>query len=139
VPPPPQAEQPPPPPARRARERTTPRVDVAWRGAVVLIEVAGELQISGIDAVRAQLAELELADATGLVVDLTRCTFLDSSGIGLLFQLAARVQGRRRTLVVIAPAEHHRVLAVAGLENTCVLASDVDSALAVFDERAPLV
>jgi anti-anti-sigma factor len=102
---------------------------------VVLVEIAGELEIGGIDALRAELAELELAEAAGVAVDLTRCAFLDSSGVGLLLQLAARARGRHR-LVVIAPVEHHRVLALGGLQSACVLASDVTSALAVFDDDA---
>src|SRR5262249_3863751 len=105
----PEAVTPPPP----RRERPLPRGTAQRRGAVVLVEIAGELEIGGIDVVRAELGELDLAETVGIVVDLGDCTFLDSTGIGLLFHLATRTRERRRRLAVVAPPEHHRILAMA--------------------------
>jgi anti-anti-sigma factor len=129
-----EAEPPPPPPPRR--ERPLPRVTVERRGAVVLVALAGELEVGGIDAVRADLGDLELAETAGIVVDLGDCTFLDSTGIGLLFQLAARTRERRRRLVVVAPPEHHRVLELVGLQSSCLLVETRAAAFAAFEDLA---
>jgi anti-anti-sigma factor len=121
-------------PARR--EHALPRVTVERRGAVVLVELAGELEVGGIDVVRAELAELELAETAGIVVDLGDCTFLDSTGIGLLFHVAARTRERRRRLVVVAPPEHHRVLELVALDRSCLVVQTRAAAIAAFEDLA---
>jgi anti-anti-sigma factor len=98
------------------------------------VEIAGELEIGGIDVVRAELGELDLAETVGIVVDLGDCTFLDSTGIGLLFHLAMRTHERRRRLAVVAPPEHHRILAMAALERACLLVEDRAAAFAAFED-----
>jgi len=63
-----------------------------------------------IDASNARLLGQRLTDsvpntAMGLVVDLTETSYLDSSGIQLLFELADRLRRRQQELHVVVPPE----------------------------------
>ena len=79
-------------------------------GATVL--VAGEIDRANADQLR---AELDVAARSGgrLTVDLTEVTYLDSSGIAVLFDL--RADGVDR-LVAGEACRVRRVLGIAGLE-----------------------
>jgi anti-anti-sigma factor len=43
--------------------------------------------------------------ALGLVVDLTKVSFIDSSGLAILFELARRLRSGRQQLRVVVPRE----------------------------------
>jgi anti-sigma B factor antagonist len=57
----------------------------------MVISIAGELDMSNVDVVRAQVEPLLGANPTSLVFDLSELSFMDSSGIALLVQVASRV------------------------------------------------
>ncbi|MFL5907343.1 MAG: STAS domain-containing protein [Solirubrobacterales bacterium] len=90
-----------------------------------VVSLAGELDLSTIPRLEGRLFE-ELRTRPGVVVDLTRLSFIDSSGIGLLIQ-AFRADGDRGGMcTVISPrSQVERVFALAG----------IDRALPVFQSR----
>ena len=49
-----------------------------------VVRVVGELDISHEDEVRAELRRAVDSDGDGIVVDLTECAFIDSSGVRAL-------------------------------------------------------
>jgi anti-anti-sigma factor len=80
------------------------RLSLESDGDVELARVAGEVDASNVD----QLSEKLLAgipqDARALVLDLTETSYIDSSGIGLIFDAAARLRNRRQELrLVVSP------------------------------------
>ena len=79
---------------------------VIARGAdgVVRARLRGELDMETADAIRARLDEVVSSDVTTLVVDLSDVTFMDSSGVELLFRLSAELEIRQmRMQLVLAP------------------------------------
>jgi anti-sigma B factor antagonist len=84
----------------------------------VIVEVQGELDMAGVDAVQETLDELHAAGWNSLVLDLRGLTFIDSMGLGLLLtaERQARREGAAFAIVDGAPALA-RLLEVVGLEG----------------------
>jgi anti-anti-sigma factor len=93
-------------------------------GSCVVVVLEGELDISTVDAVRAEVLGLAARGCRSLVLDLSRLTFADSCEIHLLLDLetAAAVNGFAFALHLgeATPARH--LLAMAGLEERFPLA-----------------
>ena len=96
------------------------------RANASVVVVAGELDLSTIPHVEKPLLA-QVRTKIGVVVDLTRVTFIDSSGIALLIR-AFRAAGDSRALntVMTADSQVDRVFRLAG----------IDRALPLFTERA---
>ena len=64
---------------------------IRWQGRDATVAVAGEVDLSSAPGVESAIEEaVDAAGTTGVVVDLSQVTFLDSSGINAL------LHGRRR-------------------------------------------
>ena len=62
--------------------------------------------------------KIELCRPKNLILDFSRVTFMDSSGIGLVMGRYARMQNVGGTLVVRDPSERvERILRLAGIER----------------------
>lgn len=111
------------------RTEAGPATIELWRSeAVVGVEVLGELDASNVGALRRVLAD-GLADGQAeLQLDLSRTEYLDSSGTALVATLAADLQARRRTLLVIAPPGSlaRRVFELSGLARQLALRDERD-------------
>jgi anti-anti-sigma factor len=97
-----------------------------------------------IDLPRARELEPELFravgnEALGLVVDLSGVRHIDSAGVRLLFQLAARLELRRQRLAVVVPtgSSVRRVLDLVGLDASAQLAPTVDEAITGLRRSQP--
>ena len=85
------------------------------------ISLAGELDISTIPRIENRLFEA-LRSHRAVLMDLTRLTFIDSSGIGLLIQahrLAAREDGGRLHTVIAPDSQVDRVFRLAASTGRC--------------------
>jgi anti-anti-sigma factor len=93
------------------------RVDVERETGRIVLRISGEVDISNAREVSATLEAAVPNAADVLVVDLSGTTYLDSSGVQLLFELAHRVQARRQELRVVVPegAPIRTVLDLTGL------------------------
>jgi anti-sigma B factor antagonist len=91
-----------------------------------VLSLAGELDLSTIPRVEKQLFE-QLQSHPGVIVDLTKVSFIDSSGIALLIQ-AFRATEETGTLntVISEGSQVERVFRLAG----------IDRALPLFTDRA---
>ena len=96
--------------------RPIAELDFDEERGVVLAQLRGEIDISNADAVRLQIEEAVPNHAIGLVVDLTRVRYLDSSGIRLLFDVARRLERRQQRLATVARegSPVHAILAMVG-------------------------
>ncbi|MFG2818579.1 STAS domain-containing protein [Kitasatospora sp. NPDC048365] len=97
-----------------------------------VVQVAGEIDIAGVVALRERLQRLVTDGCLHLVVDIGRLDFCDSTGFAVLVatrrMLAAR-GGRLR--LVLPPAESHtrKVLALFGIERIFDVHESVEDAL----------
>src|SRR4051812_27610025 len=68
-------------------------IDVDRTGDTVTLALHGELDITTVDRLRTTLAD-QADGSSALVVDLHDLAFIDSSGLALLLELNARLDGR---------------------------------------------
>jgi len=100
-----------------AGDQPTPAtLTVTDAGARRCLQLAGDLDLAGVDAVRAELFA-ELAGGIPVTLDLTRLGFIASVGLGLLLEL--RQDADRADLDVLLPdsGPARRVLDLAGLTS----------------------
>ena len=82
-----------------------------------VVAVAGEVDVSNADQLRAALDERLGAGAPELTVDLAEVPYIDSTGIGVLVGAAHRVAEAGGTLVVARPQRNvERVLGLLGVQ-----------------------
>ena len=102
------------------------------RDEVVMARLAGELDVSMAPSIGDRIAEAVPASAHALVVDLTELSFIDSSGIAMLFSLARRLASRRQQLSVVAPEGQPvvRVLELVEFERAAPVHESLEAAMA---------
>jgi anti-sigma B factor antagonist len=94
------------------------RCEVEPDRASVFVRPVGELDLSTVPIVQAQLAELEAAGFTRLVLDLRQLRFLDSSGLRLLIDWDARARADGVEMTVIpGPPAVQRLFDLAGVTD----------------------
>jgi anti-anti-sigma factor len=91
-------------------------LEIDSRGDVVVAQLSGEIDLSNARTIGAQTSAAMRNDAAGLVLDLTATTYLDSSGVHLVFDLAERLTSRQQRLVLVVP-EGSRIRRVLDLVN----------------------
>jgi anti-anti-sigma factor len=108
--------------------------EVEDRDGIVLARVVGEVDLSNVDEVESEIALAIRPDTRGLVLDLTPTTYLDSTGIRMIFHLARRLQDRRHDLRLVADDDTlvHRVLAVTQMHEVVSIDASVDAAVAAL-------
>lgn len=108
---------------------------------VCVVRVAGEVDMSHEEELRGALRTAVAADSPGIVVDLTECEFIDSSGIRALL-LSREAQnsdhgpnsdGRSEHLAVAASSEQIlRILSVMGIDRVIPIRPTVEEAAAAI-------
>jgi anti-anti-sigma factor len=97
---------------------------------LVLIELAGELDLTNVPEIESRVEELVVPSGR-VVLDLNRVTFLDSAALHLLFRFARRFGGRERFGIVLEPnALVARVLTMVGLGEVARIDATLDDVLA---------
>jgi anti-anti-sigma factor len=106
-------------------------VSVERRDAGAVVHVRGEIEFVNSDEVRADLLATIPDDGPGLILDLTETTYLSSSGVRLLYDVAERLDVRDQSLVLVATDDGmiRRVVVLTQLENLVSLVATVDEAL----------
>ena len=97
-------------------------------GSIELVRVAGEVDASNVADLTRRLLEAVPNTSTALVLDLTETSYIDSSGISLIFDAAARLRNRRQELrLVVQPRSFvGEVLAAVSMQDSV----PIDPALA---------
>jgi anti-sigma B factor antagonist len=96
------------------------------------VVITGELDLSTIGAMEAPLFE-QLRQRSAVLVDLSRVTFIDSSGIGILISAARDSNGTRMNVLIGPGTQVERVFRIAGVGEALSVFSDRDQALAALD------
>jgi anti-anti-sigma factor len=107
-----------------------PLLTTETRDGVVVAHVAGEVDLANSARLGRALSRAIPNDAVGVVIDLSETTYLDSSGVSLVFELAERLHSRQQHLCVALPedAPLRRVLRVVNLESVVPIVVTVDAA-----------
>jgi anti-anti-sigma factor len=100
---------------------------------VKVVQLYDDIDVSNAEQLRTALLNAVSNEALGLVLDLTEARRIDSAGVRLLFQLAARLGQRRQQLAVVVPEDSpiRRVLLLTKVETAARLTSTVDQAIAL--------
>ena len=111
--------------------REIARVAVATRGDVAIARIEGEIDMSNAQAIGDRLRSPLTNRSRALIVDLGPTTYLDSSGITLLFGLVDELRRRQQELHVVLPegSRLRRVISIVGLDRAAPLHASLESAL----------
>jgi anti-anti-sigma factor len=109
------------------------------RDGVVVATLEGEVDGSNAHEVADALTTRTTSAARGLVVDLGQVTYLDSTGIELLFTLGRRLRDRRQRLCLALPSEAptRRVLEICNVSSVAPIDADVATAIERLANRDP--
>jgi anti-sigma B factor antagonist len=104
------------------------RFDVESRGELTVLRIDGEVDISNVDELTAAVERVAEAGPSVVVLDLSATTYLDSTGVRLIFLLAERLEARRRRLRVLVPedAPVRSLLELTGLPGIVPLETRIE-------------
>jgi anti-sigma B factor antagonist len=98
---------------------------------VYVVRVAGEVDMSHEEELRGELRNAVASDSKGIVVDLTECEFIDSSGVrSLLLSREAKnsEDGVEHLAVAAASEQILRILSVMGIDRVIPIRPTVEEA-----------
>jgi anti-anti-sigma factor len=107
------------------------RLSFETEGNVELAHVAGEVDASNVEDLTKQLLEAVSNNSRALVLDLTQTSYIDSSGISLIFNAAARMKNRRQQLRLVVPPKSFvsEVLSAVSMADSVPIDSEVSQAV----------
>jgi anti-anti-sigma factor len=107
------------------------RLSFETEGHVELAHVAGEVDASNVEDLTNQLLEAVSNNAKALVLDLTQTSYIDSSGISLIFDAAARMKNRRQQLRLVVPPKSFvgEVLAAVSMADSVPIDAEIAQAV----------
>jgi anti-anti-sigma factor len=112
------------------------RVELSAEGRVYVARVRGEVDVSNVDEIMAEIGRGVPNTAGAFVLDLTETTYIDSAGIRLLFELGRRLNARRQPGRAVVPDDSLllRVLRIAQVAETLPLRPTLSGALSELEE-----
>lgn len=105
---------------------------------ILIAVLVGEIDLSNVDEVRALIFDRVSQETGAVVLDLTDTTYLDSTGVRLLFELTQRLHARRRQLRIVVTDEAlvRRVILLTKLDDQVPIDKSVDDAVAALRARS---
>lgn len=105
-------------------------VTTTEHGASLVLTIRGELDISNIDSVAEAIYALPNTE-DGLLIDLTDVTYLDSSAVSLLHDVAMRLRNRAQRLIVVSPPQTppRRILDLTALQVNAPVVDTFESGM----------
>jgi anti-sigma B factor antagonist len=98
------------------------------RNGLVHVALVGELDLSTVAKVQEELRRVEASAPATLVVDLSKLTFLDSTGLRCIVTADERARAEGRRIVIVrGPDAVQRVFAITRLEERLEMVDDADS------------
>jgi anti-anti-sigma factor len=104
---------------------------------VLVAHLVGEIDLSNVDEVRALIIARVSQETGAVVLDLTTTTYLDSTGVRLLFELAERLHARRQPLRIVVTDEAlvRRVILLTKLDDQVPIDSTVADAVSALTSQ----
>jgi anti-anti-sigma factor len=94
-------------------------------GGHVTVSLKGELDLSSVGKVEEELERVEAEEPALLVLDLSRLSFLDSTGLRAVVTADERARSKGRRLVIVrGPDPVQRVFAITRLEERLEMVDD---------------
>ena len=104
---------------------------VLWSGQVAVVRMPQEIDVTIADEIREELLAVLNQGASALVLDMTRTTFCDSSGVSAVVRAQRRASASGAGLrVATSSPVVLRVFSLVGLDQLIDVHPDVSSALA---------
>jgi len=105
-------------------------LDIRAEDGVVVAQLKGEIDLANARPIGSLITGAVTNDVRGVVLDLTDTTYLDSSGVHLVFELHERLRARQQRLVLAIPAGSRirRVLDLVNVEAVIPVVPDVEGA-----------
>jgi anti-anti-sigma factor len=105
---------------------------------ILTATIAGEIDISNTSELRRSI-DAQLADTMTVIIDLSATTFLDSTGVALLFDMASRLRTTRRALYLVIPddAPIRRTATLTGLHEEVTVLPKLSDAIAPHETPEP--
>ena len=101
---------------------------------VCVITIRGELDMNTAPELESSLQSLTSAPQTAVLIDLSDCEFIDSTGVALIVQAWQRLdreaQGDGRLVLCCPASQVRRLLDITGVENSITMHDSFDDALA---------
>jgi anti-anti-sigma factor len=95
------------------------------RDGLVHVTLVGELDLSTVAKVQEELRRIEAGSPPTVVVDLSKLTFLDSTGLRCIVTADERArEAGRRVVIVRGPDPVQRVFAITRLEERLEMVDD---------------
>jgi anti-anti-sigma factor len=99
----------------------TARVQTRTEDGSIHIAVSGEIDLANAAAVEDEIQEAVSHKPGAVSIDLTDLTYLDSTGIRILFTLASRLKPIVLELIVPLDSPTRRLIEVSGFESLAAL------------------
>jgi anti-sigma B factor antagonist len=114
---------------------TPPQLRTEHVGSALIAHLSGDVDLSNVTVLRTRLLGA-VDDVDALVVDLSDTSYVDSTGVRLLFELAERFNRTGHPVRAVVPAEAlvRRVVVLTKLDRVVELHETVEDALASLDE-----
>ncbi len=105
------------------------------RADTIVASVSGDIDGSNAAELRRAVAERVPSTARSLIMDLTSTTYIDSTGVELLFELARRLSARRQIFTVVVPKGSgvRKVLELCDIGSVAVLVESQGDGLEAAD------
>ena len=98
------------------------------RDGLVHVALVGELDLSTVAKVQEELRRIEANSPATVVVDLSKLTFLDSTGLRCIVTADERAREEGRRIVIVrGPDAVQRVFAITRLDDRLEMVDDVSS------------
>jgi anti-sigma B factor antagonist len=98
------------------------------RDGLVHVALVGELDLSTVAKVQEELRRAEAKSPATLVVDLSKLTFLDSTGLRCIVTADERARDEGRRIVIVrGPDAVQRVFAITKLDDRLEMVDDATS------------
>jgi anti-sigma B factor antagonist len=105
-------------------------VSTAFTGGALVISVEGELDLATVEQL-AEPARVAACDGHPLVLDLSECSFIDSSGLRLVLQThKAFAAGEKAMAVVVSDGQVQKVLSLTEINRIVRVFGGLDEAVA---------
>ena len=99
------------------------------RDGLVHMALAGELDLSSVPKVQEELRRIEAGSPATVVLDLSKLTFLDSTGLRCIVTADERARAEGRRIVIVrGPDAVQRVFAITRLEERLEIVDDAAAA-----------
>lgn len=100
-------------------------------GDIEVFRVVGEVDVSNVSTLSEQLLGSVSNQARAVILDLSNTTYIDSSGISLIFDAASGVKDRRRELrLVVVPSSFvAEVLSAVSIDESVPIDAVLEDAL----------